>query len=347
VQNVCFDRRRLFKSIGLYVWLFLAPSGLAEESAPGNAVVATVDGETILAADVDKLIGARVAQLKGQIYQLQRQTVDGLIDQRLIAKEAARRGMSETQLLDLEVAQKTGSVTDAEVEVFYQANESRLPTKEADLRERIREHLRNQKAAARRVAFTGELRAAAQVNVLLTPPAIYRAKIDVDGAPFKGTADAPVVIVKFEDFHCPFCKEAQATMAQLLARYPDRIKIVHKDFPIDELHPGARAAHTAARCASEQGTFWPYHDALYAHAPKTAAKELESYAKDVGLDAMRLEQCVSAGKYSGAVGKDIDDGKQAGVTGTPAFFINGRLVAGAQPVENFVKIIDEELTSGH
>jgi protein-disulfide isomerase len=343
---VPFDRCRFLKHLALCGLLTVTSPVLAAEPAPTGAVVATIDGEPILSADIDKLIGARVALLNEQIYQLQRQTIDGLIDQRLIAKEAARRGLTETELLDVEVAKKTDAVTDTDVETFYRANESRLPTQEADLRERIREHLRIQKSAARREAFAGELRAKANVSVLLTPPAIYRATINVDGAPYKGRADAPVVLVKFEDFHCPYCKEAQPTLTQLLARYPDRIKIVHKDFPIDELHPGARTAHIAARCANEQGRFWSYHDALYAHAAKTAAKELQTYAKESSLELARFEQCLSADKYSSAVEKDIADGKQVGVTGTPAFYINGRLLVGAQPLENFVKIINEELAQG-
>ena len=341
-----FDRRRFLKHLALCGLLTVTSPVLAAEPAPTGAVIATIDGEPILSADIDKLIGARVGLLNEQIYQLQRQTIDGLIDQRLIAKEAARRGLTETQLLDVEVAKKTDAVTDTDVETFYRANESRLPTQETDLRERIREHLSIQKSSARRDAFASELRAKANVSVLLTPPAIYRATINVDGAPYKGRADAPVVLVKFEDFHCPYCKEAQPTLTQLLARYPDRIKIVHKDFPIEELHPGARTAHIAARCANEQGRFWPYHDALYAHAAKTAAKELQTYAMESGLDVTRFEQCLTADKYSSAVEKDIADGKQVGVTGTPAFYINGRLLVGAQPLENFVKIIDEELAQG-
>jgi len=344
---VRFNRCRLVKYISLYLLVLLPLPLPAAESASAGTVVATVDGETIFLTEIEKIVGARTALLNEQIYQLQRQTVDAIVDQRLIAKEAARRGATAAQLLEREVDNKTAAVTDADVEAFYRANESRLPTQEADLRARIRDHLRNQKLTERRNAFVGELRANANVTVLLTAPAIFRANLNIEGAPFKGRADAAVVIVKFEDFHCPFCKDAQQTLAQLLARYPDRIKLVHKDFPIDELHPGARAAHVAARCANEQGKFWPYHDALYANAPKTDPQELRKFAKDAGLDFNSFDQCLSGNKYSAAVEKDIAEGKQSGVTGTPAFYINGRLVAGAQPLENFVRVIDEELARLH
>jgi protein-disulfide isomerase len=308
-----------------------------------GAAAATIDGVPIGFEEVDQLIGARVASLKEQIYQLQRQTVDGLINERLMVQEATRRGISAAELSDVEVARKTAGVTDAEVESFYQANESRLPTQEADLRERIRLHLYNQKLSARQSAFLDELRARADVMILLKPPAIFRAALNLDGAPIKGREDAPVTIVKFEDFHCPFCKEAQHTLAQLLSKYQDRVKLAHKDFPIDELHPAARAGHVAARCAGEQGKFWPYHDLLYANAPKAAPEDLRNYAQATGLDMANFEQCLATGRFVAAVEKDGAEGKRAGVMGTPAFYINGRLLAGAQPLESFVKVIEEEL----
>jgi len=334
---------RVLIGLSLRACLFaVVPAFSAETAGPA----ATVDGEAISFEELEKLVGARVATLNEQIYQLQRQTVDQLINQRLVAKEAVRRNITAAELIELEVRRKVESVTDPEVEAFYKANENRLPTQEPDLRERIRAHLQNQKESARQDAFLAELRSKADVNVALKRPAIFRASLNTAGAPFKGPATAPVTIVKFEDFHCPFCKEAQLTMMQLLARYGDRIKLVHKDFPIDELHPGARNGHIAARCANEQGKFWPYHDALYANAPKATPEDLKSYAHDVGLDLARFDQCLSAGKYAAAVDQDIDEGKGVGVAGTPAFYINGRLLTGAQPLENFVKLIEEELAQG-
>jgi len=152
-----------------------------------------------------------------------------------------------------------------------------------------------------------------------------------------------VTIVEFQDFHCPFCKRVQATIGELLARYGDKVKVVHRDFPIDSLHPLARKGHEAARCANEQGKFWAYHDLLYANAPKAGPEHLKAFAQEVGLNLPAFEQCVSSRKYRAAVQKDVDDGHGLGVTGTPTFFVNGRLLSGAQPFENFARMIDEEL----
>jgi protein-disulfide isomerase len=167
----------------------------------------------------------------------------------------------------------------------------------------------------------------------LKPPAIFRAALDLNGAP-----DGPVTIVKFEEFHCPFCKEAQHTLAQSLSKYPDQVTLVNKDFPIDELH-------AAARCAGEQGKFWSYHDLLFANGPKAAPADLRNYAQAAGVDMARFEQRLASGRFVAAVEKDIADGKRAGVTETPAFYINGRMLSGAQPVEAFDKVIEAELAS--
>jgi protein-disulfide isomerase len=170
--------------------------------------------------------------------------------------------------------------------------------------------------------------------------------VAVDGAPFKGPAKAPVTIVEFSDFHCPFCRRVIPTLAQLQSQYGEKIKLVFRDFPIESLHPGATKAHEAARCANEQGKFWPYHDKLFA-GPSNASPELfKGLAKELELDALAFETCLGSGKYQAAIKQDIEEGNRVGVSGTPAFFINGRLISGAQPFEAFVRVIDDELARG-
>jgi protein-disulfide isomerase len=305
--------------------------------------LAEVNGEPITAEQVEKAIGAPLAKLQEQIYNLKRQKLEALIAERLLAKAASKRGISVPALLDAEVTAKIGLVTEQEIESFYQANKAQLKGEEAALREQIRAHLQNQKLAAQREAFLRSLRSKAKILVHLQPPPVLRSEVAVNGAPFKGAVKAAVTIVKFEDFHCPFCKKVQQTLAQLLSRYSKEVKVVHRDFPIDNLHPQARKAHEAARCANEQGKFWSYHDKLYANAPKASLEDLNTYAKEVRLNLVAFEQCLNKGKYQAAVQKDVEEGTRIGVTGTPAFFINGRMISGAQPLESFVRIIEEEL----
>jgi protein-disulfide isomerase len=172
---------------------------------------------------------------------------------------------------------------------------------------------------------------------------VHRTTVNLDGVRVRGPASAPVTLVEFSDFHCPFCKGVEATLDQVRSRYGDKVRLVFKDFPIDSLHPQSRPAHEAARCADEQGKFWEYHTVLFAGNPKTP-DQLKGVAQQVGLDMAKYDQCVASGKHRAAVQKEIDEGRRLGVTGTPAFFINGRLLSGAQPLASFTRLIDDELS---
>jgi protein-disulfide isomerase len=331
-------------SLSSILSLLLALSSPAGAGTPPTSEpLAEMNGEAITAAEVEQAIGAPLRNLEEQIYNLKRQKLEALIADRLLAREAAKRGLTVQALLDAEVTAKVGLVTEQEIETFYQANKAQLKGEEATVREQIRAHLQNQKLAAQRAAYVQSLRSQAKIVVHLEAPPVFRAEVSAEGAPFKGAATAPVTLVEFTDFHCPFCKQVQPTLDQLLAKYGDKVKLVYRDFPIDQLHPQARRAHEAARCANDQGKFWPYHDRLYANAPKGSPEELKAYAQEVGLGLPAFEQCVSTRKYQAAVQQDEDAGIRAGVTGTPAFFVNGRLLSGAQPLESFARLIDEEL----
>src|SRR5262249_52548224 len=165
------------------------------------------------------------------------------------------------------------------------------------------------------------------VVVHLQAPPVFRAEVAVDGAPFIGPDAAPVTIVEFTDFQCPFCKRVIPTLAQVRSRYGEKVKLVYRDFPLDNIHPQARKAAEAAQCAHDQGKFWAYHDALFANAPNAGAEQLKKYAQQVGLDLPSFERCLSSGTYAGSVQKSVDEGIRLGVTGTPAFFINGELLS--------------------
>src|SRR5262249_39059598 len=146
----------------------------------------------------------------------------------------------------------------------------------------------NQMLAVQRDAFIASLRSQSNVVVRLQAPPIVRIDVITEGAPTRGPAMAPVTIVEFSDFHCPFCRQVLPTLAQIMARYGDKIRLVFRDYPIEQLHPGATKAHHAARCAGEQGKFWGYHDALFVNAP-ARPERFEQIAQDVGLDLPAFE----------------------------------------------------------
>jgi protein-disulfide isomerase len=159
----------------------------------------------------------------------------------------------------------------------------------------------------------------------------------------RGPKDAPVTIVEFSDFQCPFCKTATVTIKQVLDKYPGKVRLVFRDYPLASLHPQAPKAHEAARCAADQSKFWEYHDVLFERSPKLSVPELKRYAQELKLDATAFDQCLDSGKHTAQVDKDFQEGVSLGLTGTPSFFINGKQIVGAQPFATFQKVVDGEL----
>ena len=334
----------VLKGLGLALALMILP---IHAWATPTGSVAEVNGETISPEDLDSSIAPRLAQLEEQIYAIKREELDVLIANRLLAQEARKRGVSVAALLDAEVTATVTLVTEAEIEAFYQANKSSFRGDEETARQRIRSDLQNQKLTAQRNHFMDSLRSQATVAIHLQPPPVTRLVVSIEGAPFEGVTDAPVTLVEFSDFHCPFCKRVQTTLKELQGRYPGKIKHVFRNFPIDALHPQARRAAEAARCAQDQGKFWEYHDMLFTRAPQAAPDDLKRYATQVGLNEGEFDHCLSVGVHQAMVQYDLDEGSKLGISGTPAFFINGRPFIGAQSAESFVRMIEEELLRAH
>jgi predicted DsbA family dithiol-disulfide isomerase len=154
-----------------------------------------------------------------------------------------------------------------------------------------------------------------------------------------GEPYAPIRLVVFNDFQCPFCSRLEPTFAALHERYPQQLEIHFRDFPL-EIHAQARGAHMAARCAHDQGRFWAMHDLLFANQRALETERLLGYAAELGLDPGRFEPCLREEHHAAAIDADIAAGRAAGVRGTPATFVNGTLLSGAQPVEKFIELIE-------
>jgi protein-disulfide isomerase/tetratricopeptide (TPR) repeat protein len=166
-----------------------------------------------------------------------------------------------------------------------------------------------------------------------------------DPARFRGNPKAPVIIVEFSDFQCPFCRQLQPTLKNLLARYEGRIGLAYRDFPLRELHPGAEIGAQSSRCAGEQGKFWEYHDLLFSNASKLTEEKAMDFARHLSLNEKKFGACLSSGKFTAEIEQDLREGIRAGVIGTPGIFINGVFLSGAQPEEAFERIIQAELAN--
>ena len=164
-----------------------------------------------------------------------------------------------------------------------------------------------------------------------------------EGEPEMGAGPgAAVTIVEFSDYECPYCKRAYPEMAKFMDEYGDRVRLIYRDYPLD-FHNEAVPAARAARCAGEQGRFWDFHRSLMTEKGTLDDADLEARAAGLDLDAAEFARCVASDRYDEAIQAEFDLGSDVGVTGTPAYFINGRMVSGAQPFPTFAEIIDAEL----
>lgn len=177
-----------------------------------------------------------------------------------------------------------------------------------------------------------------------------------DDDPFLGNPDAPVTIVEFGDFQCPFCgKFFNTTEQDIIDTYvkTGKARLVYRDFPLTAIHEEAQKSAEAAECANEQGKFWPYHDLLFSRQDSLSVKNYKAWARELKLNTGRFNQCLDSDKYAPEIEKDLADGEAAGVSGTPGSFINGRIAEGALPFEDYKEqgrvqpgfrtIIEEEL----
>jgi len=309
-------------------------------------VVATVGTIAITLEQVDDkalqqpAAGFGSMKLVQAVYEARRAAADELIGNILIEQEAKRRGVSQAALIEQEIATHVAPVSEGDVSAWFQANQQRVQGATLDqVRLPIQQLLTEERTQAARDDFLQKLKVKTPVRVTLEPP---RQSVAAGSSPAKGPTGAPIELIEFADFECPYCRAAAPTVARVLATYGERIRFVYRNYPL-AIHPNARPAAEAAQCANEQGQFWPYHDRLFAAPDKLSTADLKQTAADLGMDAARFNRCVDEHAYQSTVEADARAGADAGVTGTPAFFINGRMLSGAQPYEVFARVIDEEL----
>ena len=332
---------------GLFFLLLMAPPMCPTiQEQPADATAARIGKATITVADLDakiadELCDAKLAHRK-QIQTLRERALDALIDERLLIDEAARLGHKTPEaLIEATVTDKVGEPSAAEIKAFFTANAQRMRGATLEqMHDRIAEHLQQQARMDALGAFLTKLRVAAKVQTTLAP---LRIPVDASG-PSKGPKSAKVTIVEFADYQCPFCARGGRTLAALQARYGDKLRVVFKDFPLP-FHPNAVHAAVAARCALEQAQFWPMHHRLFAHQDTLSPDELKAHAREIkGIDPTKFDACMANPAMAEAVHQDEQAGRRAGVTGTPAYFVNGIPIEGAQPLEAFVPIIERELS---
>jgi len=185
---------------------------------------------------------------------------------------------------------------------------------------------------------------AIQTPAQAAAPEYVRYEIPAEGFPSAGPKDAPITVVEFSDFQCPFCKRFHdETFDALLTAYPGKIRFIYRHLPLTSIHSEAFPSAEASMCADEQDAFWQFHDKLFENQDKLGIELYLRIASDLGLESAAFENCLNSLKYKNVVQTDLDFALNLGVNSTPTFFINGLVVVGAQPLEVFKQVIDKEL----
>jgi protein-disulfide isomerase len=319
------------------VWFVVGDESIAAESGKaGDQVLATVNGEEITEQAIVAGLAGRLLALDRERHDMIQGAVQSTIIERLFQQEADKRGVSVDELRETEVAAKAEALSQEEIDTFYEAQKKRSGGRiqpQEQMEPRIREYLALQ-------AVETSLRGEAKIATHIDP---FRIDVAATG-PGKGPENAKVTIVEFSDFQCPYCSRVNPTLEQVTKTYGDKVRIVFRQFPLVQIHPNAMGAGMASLCADEQDKFWQMHDAMFADQQNLGSEGLAKIAGTIeGMDVEAFSGCLESDKFRSQVERDLADGSKAGVTGTPAMFINGRFLNGAVPFEQLSAIIDEEL----
>jgi protein-disulfide isomerase len=320
----------------------------APAATEAASVVGTWSGGEISNTDLDDSIRIELIKLEADFvtgaHEARANGLDALIGEKVLEAEAAKRSMADIEaLLTAEVNDKVVPPTDGEIATFYKVMARQMGGRTLDeVRPAIIGEITRRATAERFEAYMGELRKTYKVNLSLPRPEMPRIPISADDDPFIGPVDAPVTIVQFAEFQCPYCGKAKEIIDQVMEKYPNQIKMVHRDFPLS-FHDRAIPAAVAANCAGEQEQYWPMYDVLMSNQRALSETDLSGYATKLGLDMDKWNTCRKDPAQEQEVQADFEDGTKAGVQGTPAFFINGIFLNGAVPLEKFTAIIDAEL----
>jgi protein-disulfide isomerase len=324
------------------VFAALIVSMLVSSAAAADDVVATVAGKSIKRSELESAVRPQLVELDNQRYQLLRGGLEQLIGEQLLTKEADARKISVPELLNAEVSSKLAEPTEEEISEVFEANKAQLGEATLDeLRPRIVDFLGQQQGAKLQADLIASLRKKYDTVVKLPVP---RVEVADGGRQSRGGGkDAPIVIIAFSDFECPYCKMGENTVDQVREKYGEKIRFVHRDYPLP-FHANAHVASQAARCAGDQGKYCEYYDGLW-KSSGLARAQLDTLAGELSLDSEKFGTCLTSEKYKAQIDADLEAGASVGVNGTPAFFVNGRMLSGAQPLEAFETIIDEELAN--
>ncbi len=306
-------------------------------------VAAKIGDMEITDAELTDGIEAELYEAESKVFEVKFNRLRALVLQKLMDKDPKKQGLTNDQFLDKYIS-KGVAVSEKDVDAFVK--KQNIPQEHLNpmVREKIKNYLEMEKKKETIDKWVAEQTRKTPVEVYIPRPRRPTFDVQVGNAPMAGGKDAKVTVVEFSDYQCPFCAKGAEIIGEIKKKYGNKVRVVFKNFPLP-FHNQAEGAAVAGLCANEQSAelFWKMHDEMFAHQDQLDVESLKKAAKKLGAKADQFDQCLSSNKYLDQVKADIEEGKKYKVKSTPTFFVNGQMINGAQPIETFSEIIDEEL----
>jgi protein-disulfide isomerase len=312
------------------------PSAVTPGQSP---VVLSIDGVKVTSADVDRKHPERLFQARATYYQAERQALDEFVDEYLLERQAEAEKLTVDALLERHVNSTVAKDPPEEIlKLYYEIINS--PETFEKLRPQIIDRLKQVRVAKAKTAYMQSLRTSAKVTLLLPAP---RVDISIKDTPVRGTPSAPVVLVEYADYECPYCQQVQPVLDRVVNEYKDKVVFAFKDVPLP-MHANAQKAAEAAHCAEAQGKFWEYHDLLFTSKQLEMSK-LKDNARQLKLDGAAFDKCLESGARFELIKSQLKEAEKLGLNGTPTFFINGKVAYGNLTYDQLHQMIEEELAA--
>jgi len=302
-----------------------------------NSVVASVDGATVTLADFEHERPFGLFQARNAFYQSEKKAVDDYLDDYLLERQAQKEKVTVAELLKIHVDSTIAKDPDDEaLRVYYEGLDSAEPFE--TMRGKILDHLHERRLAKAKAAYIQTLRSQSKITLQVSAP---RAQVSVDKTQLRGADGAPVTLVEFADFECPYCQQFEPTLDKLQADFKDKLAFAYKDVPLP-MHGHAEKAAEAAHCAGAQNKYWEYHDLLL-KTKELEIPQLKAAAQNLGLDTTAFDKCLDSGAQADSIKTTLEEARQLGITGTPSFLLNGRFYSGAMSYDQLHTLVTEEL----
>ena len=321
-------------ALGLVLCGFSIP-GVGQDSSD---VIAEIGGRPVTAGELEQRESSKLLQARYKYYVAERDALEQYIDDKLLEMQAKKESLSVDELLKRHVTVNEPEPTEDQLRFYYEGVQTDESYETA--RPHIIETIHQLRVKKAREAYIASLRAEYGVVVELSQPSAH---VEAGDAPRLGSEKAPVQIIEYADYECPYCQKVSPDLIRLRQEFGDQVSLVYKDFPLP-MHAHAARAAEGARCAGAQGKFWEFHDFLFA-TKKLQESDMKAEARVLKLDATRFDECLDKQEQFEGLKKDAQDAQRLGLTGTPSFFINGRFMSGAIGYAKLRDTVSRELSA--